>query len=79
MAKATKNQGLGRGLSALISSNTLDIEENKPLSEGENATQTQENTPLVSDSPIYIPISEIDPNREQPRKIFNEEALREAC
>jgi len=77
MAKATKNQGLGRGLSALISSNTLDIEENKPLSEGENATQTQENTPLVSDSPIYIPISEIDPNREQPRKIFNEEALRE--
>lgn len=67
---ATKNKGLGRGLSALISSNEVDF-----TAEASSESTIIDNT--ASGSPVSLPISEIDPNFEQPRKNFNEEALKE--
>lgn len=67
---ATKNKGLGRGLSALISSNEVDF-----TAEASSESTIIDNT--TSGSPVSLPISEIDPNFEQPRKNFNEEALKE--
>ena len=56
----TKKTGLGKGLDALFSTNLVTNEEEK-LQEGE----VIQNLKLIN----------IEPNREQPRKIFDEEAL----
>ena len=52
---AMKKGGLGKGLDALFSENTL---------EGDART-------------VSLPIGEVVPNRDQPRKRFDEEALAE--
>ena len=57
-----KKTGLGKGLDALFSDNLLSNEENM-----DNATEKIHK----------IKVIEIEPNREQPRKNFDEEALEE--
>lgn len=58
-----KKTGLGKGLDALFADNLLVKEEN--------------NTENSSDKIHKIKVIEIEPNREQPRRIFDEEALEE--
>lgn len=64
MAKS-KRVGLGKGLDALISIDAMDeIEETKSENDSE-------------ENPLLIKISKIEPNREQPRKSFDGESLKE--
>ena len=62
MAATRKKGGLGKGLDSLIPS--FDLEEDKEKSTGEN-------------NPLMMDIHKIEPNREQPRKIFDEDSLAE--
>lgn len=65
MAKATKKQALGRGLSAL-------------LKESSNINSaTDKNADIVVGNIIEIELDSIDVNPYQPRTYFDEEALRE--
>ena len=66
MAKATKKQALGRGLSALLKDPSNDIKS----AEDKNADQIVGNV-------IDLPLKDIDMNPFQPRTSFNEEHLRE--
>lgn len=69
MAKNTKH-GLGRGLDALMG-----------VSENESQSAPAQPAPVapeqLGDQVVQIPLTDIDPNRDQPRRRFDEEALRE--
>jgi len=64
-AKKTTPHGLGRGLGALLG----DIENESELLHSE----TEQKGDVVQ----TVPLSSIDPNRDQPRKEFREESLKE--
>lgn len=66
MAKATKKQALGRGLSALLKNTSQDI-----------TTAQDKNADKLVGSIVEIDIDSIEVNPYQPRSHFNEEALRE--
>ena len=66
MAKATKKQALGRGLSALLKDPARDIK-----------SATDKNADKLVGSIIDLDLSTIEVNPFQPRTSFNEEALRE--
>ena len=55
-----KSKGLGKGLDSLIPSGGINI---APVSEE------------VKKAEVYVNITKIEPNRDQPRKEFDEEAL----
>lgn len=60
----TKNTGLGKGLNALLSSNVLeDIVEEEKIQEGE----------VIQN----LKIIDVEPNRDQPRRTFDEESIEE--
>ena len=62
---ATKKTGLGKGLGALFNDNYIDDEDDKvELKEGEEVVQK-------------IKIINLEPNKNQPRRTFNEESLSE--
>lgn len=61
---ATKKNGLGKGLDSLIPSKPV---EDKKSSLGEK----------VEDSKVMVSIDKVEPNAEQPRKAFDEDALME--
>ena len=65
-ARAVKNNVLGRGISALIS-------EQAPINEPEEQNSNQDPENVVN----YVDINDIRPNRNQPRKNFDEEAIAE--
>ena len=58
-----KKTGLGKGLNALFSETLENIEENKEENKGEKIHQ--------------LKVTEVEPNKNQPRKKFEEEALEE--
>jgi len=60
---AKKAKGLGKGLDSLIPQGTVQIEIEEAAKEG--------------GSEKVVPITKVEPNREQPRKYFNEEAIEE--
>ena len=66
MAKATKKQALGRGLSALLKDPTNDIK-----------SVGDKNADKVVGSIVELELDAIDMNPFQPRSSFNEESLRE--
>ncbi|KQC33674.1 chromosome partitioning protein ParB [Nonlabens sp. YIK11] len=66
MAKATKKQALGRGLSALLKDPSNDIN-----------TAQDKNADKIVGNVIDLPLEDIDMNPFQPRTSFNEENLRE--
>jgi len=66
MAKATKKQALGRGLSALLSDSAQDI----------NSIKDKDADKLIGNI-LEIELEAIEVNPFQPRTNFNEEALRE--
>jgi len=64
---AIKKRGLGKGIDSMISSN---IEEHDNIN-------TEDKSNEINANPNLINISDIEPNRKQPRKEFDEEALLE--
>ncbi|EDM44749.1 chromosome partitioning protein [unidentified eubacterium SCB49] len=66
MAKATKKQALGRGLSALLKDPTNDIQ-----------SANDKNADKVVGNIVELELTSIEMNPFQPRTSFNEEALRE--
>jgi len=66
MAKATKKQALGRGLSALLKETSSDI-----------TSANDKNADKVVGNILEIELNNIEVNPFQPRSYFNEEALRE--
>jgi ParB family chromosome partitioning protein len=66
MAKATKKQALGRGLSALLKDPSNNIQ-----------SVTDKNADKVVGSIVELELSSIEVNPFQPRTSFNEESLRE--
>ena len=67
------NKGLGRGFAALMGMN--DIDELTQPQQQNNTTDAVENT--NADNVVRLALIDIDPNREQPRKKFDEDALNE--
>ena len=68
MAKP-KMTGLGKGLDALFGASPLVVEETK-VEESESKEVDGQNLKTLK-------ITEVEPNRDQPRKVFNQEALEE--
>lgn len=68
----TSKKGLGKGLGALLGDDLTDEEELKPEKEKKEELKVVE-----IPKEIYIKISLIEPNREQPRKEFDKEQLEE--
>lgn len=66
MAKATKKQALGRGLSALLKENAADI-----------TSATDKNADQLVGNILEIDLSKIEVNPFQPRTYFDEDALQE--
>ena len=64
--------GLGRGLGALIGSPNV-----AQTPSSVTALPTQAGAPVLHNSIIEVPVSEIERSPWQPRHVFNEEALRE--
>ena len=64
---APKKKGLGKGLDALFSSSEINTQEIK-------ISNTEENT---EKGISYININDIKPNKDQPRKTFDEEKIGE--
>lgn len=67
MAKSTRKGGLGRGLDSLITMN-VDV-----MAQNSNKVNQEEETPKE----IKLPLRQIEPNRNQPRKQFDEERIAE--
>ena len=65
------NKGLGRGYASLLGLNDLVETPERPQDVAHNADVSG------SDGVVMLSLSEIDPNREQPRKKFDEQALNE--
>ena len=63
-----KKMGLGRGLSAILP----DVEE---VVESVETAQGRSQAVVPADAVVELPLSDIDPNRNQPRKKFDDEAL----
>ena len=68
------NKGLGRGFAALMGMNDID-ELTQP--QQQNTTTDATTTADSGDNVVRLALIDIDPNREQPRKKFDEEALNE--
>ncbi len=68
---AVRGKGLGRGLDSLIP-NTVGINESKNNEGGKDEKKEQEKT-----SEVLVKITMVEPNREQPRKNFDEDSLLE--
>ena len=66
---AKSKGGLGRGLDALLGGLPDEVEKSNPLIGHEE--------PAGGDRVVSLRLSDIDPNRDQPRKRFSEEALQE--
>ena len=77
---AVKKSGLGRGLDELFPEKTVSVKPEKSVKEKSIASEnkkTESEEKIVSGSGIMVKISKIEPNREQPRKKFDEDALLE--
>lgn len=68
---AAKKNGLGKGLDSLITNKV-----SKPAVKEAPSTKTSTSTDKVNDA-VFMNIAKVEPNREQPRKKFDEDALLE--
>ena len=68
------NKGLGRGLASLMGLNTIDdfAPQQQPARPAQEVPAAE-----AADSVVRIALTDIDPNYEQPRKKFDEAALKE--
>ena len=72
MAKAARKGGLGRGLDSLISMNVDMGTQSGSKTTGENASIEN-----AKPEECRLPLRQIEPNRNQPRKQFDEESIAE--
>ena len=76
MARARKS-GLGKGLDSLIPMG-MELEGiQKSAPKKEETPKTEEQELKAEESQVFLKISQIEPNRDQPRKQFDEDALME--
>ena len=76
---AVKRNGLGKGLDSLIpdkTSKSVKSAEKKSVAVKEKNTE-KEALKADKTGEIYLKINEVEPNRDQPRKEFDEDALLE--
>ena len=76
---AVKRGGLGKGLDSLIAP-TANPKIKKHTEEKQDTVKVVEKVvEKIVEKPadLYVKISEVEPNREQPRKYFDEDALLE--
>ncbi len=75
---AAKKSGLGRGLDALFPDKSPQekVKTTKTLS-GKPETKVKKDEILPKSAELMVKISKVEPNRQQPRKQFNEDALLE--
>ena len=73
-----KKMGLGRGLSAILPDveDVVDSVERAPAHEGASANPVAGSAVDAAEAVVQLRLGDIDPNRNQPRKRFDEEALR---
>lgn len=69
---AIKKTGLGKGLDSLIP-----VQSTRKKPEGESAAPKVEIKTIVKNEEMKLRITEVEPNRDQPRKKFDEDALLE--
>lgn len=70
------NKGLGRGFASLMGLNNIDeLTQQQPVAEQSIPKDVSAVSP--EDTVVHIPLVDIDPNYEQPRKKFDENALNE--
>ncbi len=67
---AARKGGLGKGLDSLIA-------DRRPVAVKENSNSSAKEEKAENNSPLMVKLSEVEPNREQPRKYFDEEAMQE--
>lgn len=68
---AARKGGLGKGLDSLIA-------DRRPVAVKENSNSSaKEEEKAENNSPLMVKLSEVEPNREQPRKYFDKEAMQE--
>ena len=72
---AVKRNGLGKGLDSLIPDRS-DKAVKKPVKQ-ENVTQPEKQGVVNESGEMLVKINQVEPNREQPRKDFDEDALLE--
>lgn len=68
------NKGLGRGFASLMGMNDIDDLTTTPVAK---TVENEVKMPTSDDSVVQISLIDIDPNYEQPRKNFDEDALNE--
>ena len=69
---AVKRNGLGKGLDSLIPDKKV-----KPAASEKSESKTKKEENANKTGEIMVKINEVEPNREQPRKDFDEDALME--
>lgn len=75
---AVKKAGLGKGLDSLIPSGTSKARSSSLMSSSQEKQSVKVIEKIVEKpADMYVSITEIEPNREQPRKAFDEDALLE--
>lgn len=76
---AVKKAGLGKGLDSLIPSNTSRNKNMETKKENNKVQIVEKVVEKIVEKPadVYLKITEIEPNRDQPRKTFDEDALLE--
>ena len=74
-----QKRGLGKGIDALIPSGVLKPVETTKPAQPVKAAGSSKKTPEKEEKPAetIVKLTKIEPNREQPRKVFDEEALKE--
>lgn len=72
---AVKKTGLGKGLDALIPGGSLAKTTGKSVKDSSDKASVKEK--LNQNGQVLVKVSKVEPNREQPRKQFNEDALLE--
>ena len=70
---AAKRNGLGKGLDSLIPTKSDSAAKNKENNKTDKLRELSSNT----SGEVMVKITEVEPNREQPRKDFDEDALLE--
>ena len=71
---AVKRKGLGKGLDSLIPDKSTQVSKPSDSSKKENDGVKKEK---INNGYVMVKINEVEPNREQPRKDFDEDALLE--
>lgn len=74
---APKRNGLGRGLDSLIPNKNEETNQTPPKTKKNNAEKKENKEKEDSKGEMLVKINQVEPNRDQPRKEFDEDSLME--